>query len=471
MAYLLNLAYLLALALLSPWLLYKAVRQKKYRHGWKAKLLGRAPECRDLKDPHSRPRIWLHAVSVGEVNLLGVLLDELANAPAPCECVLSTTTATGFAVAKQKYPRLVVIYAPLDFSWAVRAALRRINPSLLILCELELWPNLIDSAKQHGAKVAVVNGRLSDRSFRGYRRLRWWIGPLLRQIDCIAAQTEEYANRFLALGAPPKTVHVTGSLKFEGALPDRQRAATDNLRALAGIGPHETVFVAGSTHEPEEALAIEVFRALAPQHPRLRLILVPRHPERFPDVAHLLARSGLPWRLRSELDNVAPTASSSGPSPTLPILLVDTVGELSAWWGLAAIGFVGGSLGSRGGQNMLEPAACGVAVCFGPQTRNFRDIVALLLANRAAEVVADGRQLCDFVRRCLEHPAWAKTLGDRAAAVVACQRGATRRTADLLWPLLKRASGPSPSRAPAPPQPHFQKPAQSSASNKSAGTP
>ncbi len=329
--------------------------------------------------------------------------------------------------------------------------MRRIRPTILVLAELELWPNLIAAAKQHGARVAIINGRLSDHSFPGYRRIRWFVAKVLRHIDLIAAQNEESAFRFLALGAPPNRVLVTGSLKYDGAPTDRSNPRTQTLRQLAGITDDDIVFLAGSTQEPEEQYAIDIFRRLAPQHPRLRLIIVPRHPERFDAVAKLLDASALPWRRRSQLESrVAgverqrpPSSQHTGGSqsldprhPVASILLVDTIGELSAWWGAAHIAFVGGSFGNRGGQNMIEPAAYGAAISFGPNTRNFRDIVATLLAANAAVVVQNAGELESFVRRCLDDPAFATALGSHAQQLVRSQLGATGRTVALLDSLL-----------------------------------
>jgi 3-deoxy-D-manno-octulosonic-acid transferase len=373
-----------------------------------------------------------------------------------------------------------VFYLPLDFSWAVRRAIARLRPDLLVLVELELWPNLIRSARGAGVRVAVVNGRLSEKSFRGYRRIRPLVGHLLRQIDLIAAQNETYSDRFLTLGAPPATVHTTGSMKFDGVQSDRQNAATQRLAALAGIGPDDVVFLAGSTQEPEEETAVEVWRTLVAHWPKLRLVIVPRHAERFDAVAGVLRDRGVPFVRRSRLGenagNVLPTsegrvrethqepsfpllssataesvsaardddaATSASHSTTHsgfpPVLLVDTIGELGAWWGTARIAFVGGSLGTRGGQNMIEPAAYGAAVSFGPNTRNFRDIVAALLGAEGAVVVDDGPALTAFVRRCLAEPAFADELGRRAQRLVLSQQGATRATVDLLLPLISGA--------------------------------
>lgn len=425
MAYLLNVVYVLLLIVASPWLLVSAIRKGKYREGWGAKFLGRVPVRAG-----NRRCLWFHAVSVGEVNLLAPLLRRIAQCHPDWQCVVSTTTRTGMALARKKYPELAVFYCPLDFSWAVRRAMRRVRPDLLVLAELELWPNLVSAARQAGSRVAVINGRLSEHSFRGYRRIRALVRRVLDQIDVVAVQDETYADRFRALGAREESVHVTGSMKFDGAQTDRTNPATARLARLAGIGAGDIVLLAGSTQEEDETAALAAYRALSPRWPALRLILVPRHPERFDAVARWLDDSGLAWQRRSRLD-------AEPARPDARILLVDTVGELGAWWGTAQIALVGGGLGRRGGQNMIEPAAYGAAVAFGPNTWNFRDIVAMLLAHQAAVVVPDAAGLTDFAARCLSEPALAAGLGQRAQALVVAQAGATARTLDLLAGLLQ----------------------------------
>jgi 3-deoxy-D-manno-octulosonic-acid transferase len=295
---------------------------------------------------------------------------------------------------------------------------------------LELWPNLIRAAHEAGAKVAIINGRLSEHSYRGYRRIRPLLARVLRSVDVVAAQDETYAGRFRALGASEATVHVTGSMKYDGAQTDRQNPATLRLRQLAGLSAEDVVFLAGSTQEPEEALALDVFRELRAGWPHLRLVLVPRHPDRFDAVARLLEQSGMAWQRRTEL-------GERGGHRRSQILLVDVVGELGAWWGTAQIAFVGGSMGNRGGQNMIEPAAYGAAVSFGPNTWNFRDVVTTMLDRQAAVVVEDQAQLMAFVRRSLEQPEYAAELGRRAQTLVAEQLGATERTLNLLAGLLE----------------------------------
>ena len=424
MAYLLNLIYLLLILLAAPWLACQAIRKGKYREGYAQKFLGRVP-----RRSGNRTCLWLHAVSVGEVNLLAALIEQVARKKPGWECVISTTTMTGMALARKRYPRVAVFYCPLDFSWAARAAVRRIRPDVLVLAELELWPNLVRIAREAGARVAVINGRLSEHSFRGYRRIRPLVARLLGRIDLVAVQDETYAARFRRLGARPESVHVTGSMKYDGAETDRSNPASRRLHQLAGLADEDIVFLAGSTQEPEESLCLDAYRQLCRRWPRLRLILVPRHPDRFDAVGRLLEDSGLVWQRRTALDREAP-------NPQARVLLVDAVGELGAWWGTARIAFVGGSMGSRGGQNMIEPAAYGAAVCFGPNTRNFRDVVAAMLAKDAAAVVHDGDELTRFVSRCLEAPRDAAAMGGRAKALVAEQLGATERTFHLLAALL-----------------------------------
>jgi len=427
MPYLFNLVYLLLIVGCAPWLLWAAMRKGKYRAGWAAKFLGRVPR-RD----GSKPRVWFHAVSVGEVNLVQPLLVALKQAEPDCDFVVSTTTRTGYALAQKRYGADHVFYCPLDFSWAVRAAMRRVRPDLLVLVELELWPNLIRAARDKGVRVAVVNGRLSARSYRGYRRIRPIVRRLLHSLDLLAVQNRQYASRFRALGAPRDRIRVTGSVKFDGALSNRDNPATRHLRELWKLTPGERVFLAGSTQAPEEQLAVDAYRnVLMHESPAWRLIIVPRHPERFEEVATLLDGSGLAWQRRSKLD-------PARCAPDARVLLVDVIGELGAWWGTASAGFVGGSLGRRGGQNMIEPAAYGVATCFGPHTENFRDVVAELLKRDAAVVVRRGAEIEQFLLRCAQTPDYAQQLGQRARQMVLDQQGAADRTVQGLLPLIRQ---------------------------------
>ena len=418
---LLNLIYAALLAAFSPLLLFRSIKTGRYREGWKEKFLGKAPHR--IGD---RPCIWFHAVSVGEVLLLQPILKEMQRRRPGWEVVISTTTRTGLAVARRTYPDLVTFYAPLDFSWAALRAVARVRPTVLALVELELWPNLVWAAKKAGARVGIINGRLSLRSHKGYRKLRGPLGPTLRRLDTVAAQTSEYAGRFVDLGVPEGRVRVTGSVKFDGLESDRSNRKTLALRKELGIDPSELVFVAGSTMEGEEISALAAYRAAKVHHRGLRLVLVPRHQERFEQVARWLESRGERVIRRSSGDGGHATGRRGEPSP---VILVDTMGELSSVWGLADVAFVGGSLRpGRGGQNMMEPAAFGASVLFGPHTSNFREVVEQLKGCGGALVVADEKDLTRALLADLDDPETAAARGAAARTYVLAQDGASGRT-------------------------------------------
>lgn len=432
-AILANLCYLMLIAIALPVLVWRMVVQGKYRQGWSQKFLGKLPERNT-----GRPVVWFHAVSVGEVLLLRSIITELTTERDDLDIVISTTTHTGQDVAKEKFPDCTVCYCPLDFSWAVRNGLTRVRPDLLVLVELELWPNLIREAGRQQIPIAIINGRLSEKSYRGYRQLKPLIGGLLKRFQTIAVQSETYADRFLALGADLGTVQITGSVKFDQVNLERDNPRTLELRQLFGLRDEETILIAGSTQSPEEEYVLEAYRSLKDTHPNLRLIVVPRHKERFEQVARLISDRGFPLLRRSRIDERPEIDSESH-----PVILLDTLGELGTCWGLADIAYVGGSLTNRGGQNMIEPAAYGAAVMFGPNTQNFRDVVLLLLAADAAQVVPDKGSLEPMIRQSLEDPQSAFAQGHRARNVVLPQQGATARTMRCLLELL-----PEPSKKP-----------------------
>ncbi|MBI5759759.1 MAG: 3-deoxy-D-manno-octulosonic acid transferase [Planctomycetales bacterium] len=457
-SWLLNFCLGVLLTLFSPWVLFRMIVQGKDRTGWRERLFGAVPPRES-----DRPCVWLHAVSVGEVLQLQPVLDGLAAEHPDCEFVISTTTVTGHEVARKKYPEYRVIFTPLDFSWAVNRALRRIAPAALVLVELELWPNLILSTARQGIPVLLINGRIGERSYRGYRRFRPVMRHILAKLSLCAVQNETYAERLRVLGADPAKVVVTGSIKFDRIDIRRDNPRTAELRRAFDLHPTETVFIAGSTQAPEEQFALDTYLALRPKHPNLRLVLVPRHKERFDEVARLVEEThGLPlvrrsgrmvdggrWTVdESNAKSVSPSSilqplpsvlsteysalSTQHSSLPTPILLLDTLGELAACWGLADIAFVGGSLTNRGGQNMIEPAGYGAAVMFGPNTWNFRDVVEMLLTGDAARIVRSAADLTEQVAWLLDHPAEAASLGQQAQQLVLAQQGATRRTVELI---------------------------------------
>jgi 3-deoxy-D-manno-octulosonic-acid transferase len=429
MAYLLNLIYLGAWLALAPWLCWQAWVRKKPMRGMMDKWLGRVayqPLARE------RPVAWFHGVSVGEIHLLRQVVGQFRRRFPDWQCVVSTTTATGFDEACKHFSEISVFYWPFDFTWAVKRALRTVQPSLVVLSEGEMWPNFVAAAKRHGVLLALINGRMSPRSTRRFLRFRWLLAGVFAQLDWIGAQNDEYRAHYAQLGAT--NVITTGNIKYDGVNTDRANARTMSLRQLLGIGPDAFTWIAGSTQEPEEAIAIAIYRRAKARFPALRLILVPRHPERFDEVARLLQQSGLPFARRSAIQ-------PGFPIPEDAMILVDTIGELGALWGLADVAFVGGSLdGKRGGQNMIEPSAYGAAVVFGPHTWNFKQTVADLLARNAAIQVQDAVQLESAVLRLLDDAVLRRSLGEAARQFVLSQQGATERTLDALEKMLRIAA-------------------------------
>jgi 3-deoxy-D-manno-octulosonic-acid transferase len=415
----------LASALLvgAPWWLLAMFRDDKYRAGFWERW-GFVPR-RLSAAPDSDTCIWVHAVSVGEVLAVTGLIEELRRQQPQRRVVVSTTTASGQELARDRFGAENVFYFPLDFAFAIRPYVRHLRPQLLILVETEFWPNLLWLAHAQGVRIAVVNARISDRSFPRYRRFRRIMRPVLATIDVYLAQTEEDARRLAAIGADPGRVQVCGNLKFDFR-PPAASPLVASLRAgleKAGAGP---VIAAGSTVEGEEQEIVKAFKPLLERWPQAVLLLAPRHPERFPSVADLLAASGLKWWRRSQW---AGTPVSGG------VFLLDSIGELSAAYALAQIAFVGGSLTPRGGHNILEPAFHGVPVVVGPHTENFRDVIALFAKQNAVRVVDNSGELSSLFLRLLADERERAELGGQAAAVLRSYSGATACTADILQPL------------------------------------
>jgi 3-deoxy-D-manno-octulosonic-acid transferase len=433
----LNLIYALLLALASPWILWRCVAQGRYRQGWPQKLLGRLPDRQSVCRDSNPPCIWFHAVSVGELQVIRPLVDKAQQERPDVEIVITTSTDSGYELARTQYQKHIVSFAPLDFTWAIRTALDRVQPDLLVLAELELWPNWLRITSDRNVPVSIVNARLSARSLRGYRRVSWLIAPILSRVAFIGAQSNTYRDRFFELGCRSEQLEITGNIKFDGASPDRQHPEVlqrGELLAIprAGDGSRLIVWLCGSTQAPEETICLEAMKRLLPRFPQLRMILVPRHAERFEEVAELVNASGMPWVRRSQLQE-QPAGTD------WRVFLADSIGELRWWWGLADIGFVGGSFGSRGGQNMIEPCAYGVATSFGPNTRNFADVVQLLRDSEGAVQLSDPAELETWVAQMIEQPEARHGLQTRARKIVMAQRGAVDRT----WQCLLRSIPPA----------------------------
>ena len=422
--YLLNLVYLATLVLQLPRCVWRYFLRGKYRGTLGVRLLGQVE--RRLGSAHC---VWFEAASLGEVRAMESLVRLFQQKHPHWQCVISASTTSGLHLARQLFPDIYVFPLPLDFSWAMRSAVARIRPDLLIIVDIESWQNLLAAARRHGARVAIVNGRMTDRDFRPHLRAKWGLSRALRQIDLITAQTNEYADRFVRLGAPRERVHVVGSLKFDGVETDRNNPITRRLAQLSGIGLGDLVFMAGSTHAGEEKLVLSVYQALAQRYPTLRLVIAPRHAERFPAVARMLERSGMTWQCSSRLQREGCDAQAR-------VLLIDTVGEVAWWWGLSHIAFVGGSLFGGRGKNMLEPAAYRAAVSFGPKMSDFRSIVQDLLRHDAAAMVRDECELTRFVEKCVRDAEFRESLGQRALALIELCGGVTQDTLQYLNPVV-----------------------------------
>jgi len=408
-----------------PYWLFQMARHGKYRKGF-AERLGRVPS-RLLLPEEQEPVIWVHAVSVGEVLAVAGLVEELRRRSPQHRIFVSTTTDTGQVLARKRFGDANVFYFPMDFAFAIRPYLRALRPRMVVIAETEFWPNFLRLTHASGARIAVVNARISDRSWPSYRRFSGLLRRLLVNVDLFLAQTPADAARLQDVGARPERVRVAGNLKFDIPAPGPP-AVVESIRksiAQAGAGP---VLVCGSTVEGEEPLLLKAFENLLVQHPRAVMILAPRHPERFSAVAALLEQMSIRFCRRSLWNGDALTGG---------VFLVDTIGELAALYGLADIAFVGGSLVPRGGHNIIEPALHGVAIVVGNHTENFRDIVSLF-QSRDAVRIAGPAELPLVLLELLANDAERIALGKRAAETMRSQIGATARTADELQELLAR---------------------------------
>jgi 3-deoxy-D-manno-octulosonic-acid transferase len=413
----------LALVLSAPFWLLRMLTQGKYRAGL-AERFGRIPDR--LRDPQRRPTIWVHAVSVGEVLAVSGLISELQQRATSLRIVISTTTAAGQKLARDRYGGGNVFYFPLDFAFAVRPYLRALRPQLIVVAETEFWPNFLRLARQSGVRVAVVNARVSDRSFPRYRRVRGLVAAVLSQVNLFLAQGEEDRRRLLEIGAPSERVHVSGNLKFD-LQPAAEAPLLTGLRTALQRDRVTPVFVCGSTVEGEEPIVLQAFTSIRERFPNALMILAPRHPERFTPVADMLAASGTTFVRRSQWDGSQPIAPG--------IFLLDSIGELASSYALADIAFVGGSLVPKGGHNILEAAQHGVATIVGPYTENFRDMVALF-RQAGALVVATAGELPQTLLSLLTDETRRRGLGARAREILRDNAGATTRTIVALEMLL-----------------------------------
>jgi 3-deoxy-D-manno-octulosonic-acid transferase len=428
MFFLYSLFYTLAFILMSPLLL---LRREKYAAGFNERL-GNYPEFK--KD--SRPVVWLHCVSVGETNAARPLVEQLLAAFPDHRLVFSTTTRTGQELARSifKDKADAVFYFPFDWKFTVRRALRHFGPSVILMMETEIWPRFFLESHVSGAKIAIVNGRLSGKSFRRYSHVRSFVRRVLSFIDLALMQDEKDAERMGSLGVNANKITVSGNLKFDLSMDEKESDLTEVFRTRFGIDGTRPLIVAASTHEPEEEW---VLNALDLSGYPFRLLFAPRHPERFDAVAKTLGETQYSLIRRSNY----PTEADKNAD----VILLDSIGELRAVYPLADIVFVGGSLIPRGGQSVLEPASAGKPVVIGPFTHNFEAVVDGFLEKRAivqAKSATSGHdepfELYSALRVFFDEPDKRVEYGKRALEVMESNRGATEKTIESLRPLINR---------------------------------
>ncbi len=430
---LLDIVYVLLMVLLVPWILYRMFAQKRYRIGWKERL-GFVPVR--FTD---QPCIWIHAVSMGEINAIGTLIEEIHRSLPQFEIVISSTTDTGINRARKLYGTSYrVFFFPLDFSQAVKNALKRLRPQLCIMMELEVWPNFMSETARQGIPVVVVNGRISSaKGFPRYRRIAPLVRPIFRRLAMALVQDETYAERFRYLGVLPERVQVAGSLKYDTAELGDTVAGADELAGQLGLKNNEPVWVAGSTGPHEEEIILNSFSQLLRKKElqQTRLVIVPRKPERFDEVARLIESHGCQLirysRVKAEEYKVSDRDNRA-------VILGDTMGDLRKFYSLASVVFVGRSLVPMGGSDMIEAAGLAKPVIVGPYTENFIDSMKKLEAAEGIKVIADGLQLTEVTENLLRDTASARQMGQRARGVIIENKGATRRTVEAVAKLLFR---------------------------------
>lgn len=424
---------LIGLLMASPYFLYKAIRHKKYL-GSLSQRLGSLPITLNVD---AEPSIWIHAVSVGEALTAKALIADLRTQYPRLRLFLSTTTIAGQQVAKKNLQQVdAVFYFPFDWGFTVRRVLDIVKPRMFVMMETEIWPNLLRECRSRGIKTIVINGRISARSYPRYRLVRPLFRRVLADIDRFCMQSEESARRIIDLGADPKRVTVTGSLKFD-SLPAPTVISHGRPRELVlrhfRIAPSRVVLVAGSTMKPEDSVVLRAFARIRSISPGALLVIAPRQRERFAEVERLAAEDGFTVARRSEL----PIDSE----PRTDVVVLDTFGELAQVYQIATLVFVGGSLADYGGHNILEPAIFGKPIVVGPHMHNFREITETFLASQAVVQVQTERELEEALRNLVTDPVRRASLGAAARALVEANRGAKDKTMTVVSDLLPGPGG------------------------------
>ena len=417
--------YVTGFVLGAPWLLYKAITTGKYRKGFFQRLGDIRRRSGD------RPCVWFHSVSVGELLAAEQLIQRFIETHPDCQVVLSVTTQTGREIAAKRFPDLNVFFYPVDLTWVVRSVLAKIRPAVIVLIELELWPNLLDEAAGRHIPVVVVNGRISRKSYLYYSCAWFALRKAFHSVTCWGVQSDEYRKRLTDLGINSREIVVAGTTKYDAIPTEEDSDLRLALRAELKLSDNDLVLVGGSTFAGEEEVLLDIFLDERKAFGNLKLILVPRHPERWEEVRALLDGRGVSWQNRTTLRD-DPSVGS------VDVILLDTMGELGKIYAAGDVVFVGKSLCGKGGQNMLEPAARGRAVLFGPHVANFRETVGLLLDQDAAVQVADRGELKSRIRELLDSPERRHELGWRARQCIEGAKGATDRYLEMLENVLSK---------------------------------
>jgi 3-deoxy-D-manno-octulosonic-acid transferase len=435
MYFIYSLLLVLGFLILLPRFLLDALRHGKYVAGFRERLGTLSPLPND-KD-RGRPVVWIHCVSVGETQAARPLIEGIREQYPNHRIAVSTITLTGQNLAREvfKHDAAKVFYFPFDWRWVVRRALKSINPDTVLVMETEIWPGFLRECKRQQIPVAIVNGRLSEKSFRRYRLIRSFMKRVLSSLDLAIMQTETDAERLCALGMNPARTLVSGSLKFDVRTTPTIDSLTVQFRDRFQLDDHSPLILAASTHDPEEVIILNSLRQVISRSGlKPRLVIAPRHPERFSEVADLLKASGFRWARRTALPNPGDAQAE--------VILLDSIGELHSVYSLAAIVFVGGSIANAGGHNILEPAAVGVPVIVGPHTHNFKSIVETFVnANAIAQLpqTSDSAAivaLANLIAEWLADPNTRHEIGARGLNLMAQNRGAAERTLQSLQSLL-----------------------------------
>jgi len=426
--FLYHILLLVVLILGSPILLLRLLTLRHYRRGLGERL---GFYFKTLAAKRSKaPTLWIHGSSVGEMQTILPFLDEIKLKFPEYQLFFSATTMAGVELLRSK--KLNVIYFPLDLIWIVKRAFKFIQPSLIFVLETELWPSFVSVAVKNKVPLVLVNGRISDFSFKRYRLVRLWVRKVLNQFSLVLVQSVEDRNRFLRLGLYPEKLRTTGNLKFDAAtLRTPSKEEIDKLNQLFGRENSDLVIVAGSTHPGEEEILSRIYLNLSKTFHTLRMIIAPRHLTRIPEIEKVFQKFGLSYELRSKL--------RSGKS-RVPVLLLDTLGELYKFYALADIVFVGRSLCGKGGQNPLEPASLGKPIFFGPHMENFREATEALLQCHGATCVRDEQDLQENISAFLFYPDLRIQGGKKAATVFGSHHGAGKRTFEEIKKLVQQPS-------------------------------